>query len=376
MKKIALIFGTRPEAIKLASVIKELNKYPKIFDVKVCVTAQHRQMLDQVLRTFEIIPDYDLNLMGQNQSLAQLTSAAIFSIDEYLKKTKPDIVIIQGDTTTVFCTAIAAFYNNIKIAHVEAGLRTGNLRFPWPEEMNRVITTKLAEYHFAPTEESKKNLIKEGVDKRKIFLTGNTVIDTLKLAIRISSVNPPNIPGLADKRFDYLSKKFVLITFHRRESYGEAFETVCYAISKLADLFPNIYFVYPVHLNPNVQGPVNSILGRNNGNIILLEPLSYLHFVTLMQKCEFILTDSGGIQEEAPSLGKPVLLLRNHTERPEGVNSGTVKIIGTKTSDIIKEVTKLLSDQDYYTQMSVKSTFYGDGSAAIRIVEILRRELA
>lgn len=372
MKKISVILGTRPEAIKLCPVILELKKRSEL-DCKVCVTGQHREMLDQVLPVFGVIPDVDLDLMRPNQSLGGLTSRAIEALDRYLAEDKPDVVLVQGDTTTVLCAALAAFYHKIPIAHVEAGLRTWNMASPWPEEANRVLTTRLAKWHFAPTETNRLNLLKEGVPQDDIYVTGNTVIDALFLALEKIKKYPPRITGLAGESLDFLGeRKMVLITGHRRENFGEGFENICHAIAELAHKFPEIEFIYPVHLNPNVRKPVESVL-RTSGaeNIRLIEPLSYLPFVALMNRSHIILTDSGGVQEEAPSLGKPVLVMRETTERPEAVEAGTVKIVSTDVEKIVSEASRLICCEDYYGQMTRKHNPYGDGAAAQRIVDVL-----
>lgn len=358
MKKIAVIFGTRPEAIKLCPVVLALQKDPA-FDCKVCVTGQHKEMLYQVLDVFGVKPDVDLQLMRPNQTLGGLTSRAIAAIDEYLAQEKPDIVMVQGDTTTVLAGALAAFYHHIPVAHVEAGLRTGNMQSPWPEEANRVLTTRLAKWHFCPTENNKANLLKEGVNPADVYVTGNTVIDALMIAReKVKKIND--------------GKRRVLITGHRRENFGEGFEHMCTAIKKLAEEFSDVEFIYPVHLNPNVQEPVKRIL-RGLNNVKLIEPQSYLPFVGLMNDAYLILTDSGGVQEEAPSLGKPVLVMRDTTERPEAVTAGTVKLVGTNVDDIYREAKKLLSDEVAYKQMAAATNPYGDGKAVERIVEILKR---
>ena len=369
MKKISVIFGTRPEAIKLAPVILELKKYPD-FDINICVTAQHREMLDQVLKVFDIKPDTDLDLMVADQTLSDLTARAIKLLDIYIKDYKPDLILVQGDTTTVFAASLAAFYNKVKIGHVEAGLRTWNKFSPFPEEINRVLTTKLADLHFAPTQLSKENLIKEGIVENKIFITGNTVIDALFLALEKVKKTKIKIDNLPEGLIENNKNDLVLITGHRRENFGEGFKSICNAIAKLADEFINIAFVYPVHLNPNVQKPVYEILS-NRKNIYLIEPLSYLPFVTLMNKAKIILTDSGGVQEEAPSLGKPVLVMRENTERPEAVEAGTVKIVGTSEINIFKYSEKLLTDEHEYLKMANSINPYGDGKSAIRIKDIL-----
>ncbi len=373
MKKISVIFGTRPEAIKLAPVILELKKYPESFDCKVCVTAQHRQMLDQVLEIFEIEPDVDLNLMVKDQTLTEFTAKAISAIDKYLKDEKPDMVIVQGDTTTVFCAALTAFYNKIPVAHVEAGLRTGNIYAPWPEEINRVLTSKLTTIHFSPTKQSRINLIKEGINLTDTHITGNTVIDALLIAIEKVKNNPPEIPDLPDNNLDsFNGNQIVLITGHRRENFGIGFDSICNAIAKLAEKFPEVHFIYPVHLNPNVQDPVNRILNNKKyNNIHLIKPLAYLPFVALMNRADIILTDSGGVQEEAPSLGKPVLVMREVTERPEGLLSGTIKLVGTDEEKIITETSKLIMNVKNSNDIPNKYNPYGDGKASDRIVKIL-----
>ena len=358
MKKMAVIFGTRPEAIKLCPVVLALQKDPA-FDCKVCVTGQHKEMLYQVLNVFGVKPDVDLQLMRPNQTLGGLTARSIAAIDEYLAQEKPDIVMVQGDTTTVLAGALAAFYHHIPVAHVEAGLRTGNMLSPWPEEANRVLTTRLAKWHFCPTENNKTNLLKEGVNPADIYVTGNTVIDALMIAReKVSKTND--------------GRRRVLITGHRRENFGEGFEHMCTAIKKLADEFSDVEFIYPVHLNPNVQEPVKRILNGLD-NVRLIEPQSYLPFVGFMNDAYLILTDSGGVQEEAPSLGKPVLVMRDTTERPEAVTAGTVKLVGTDAENIYREVKKLLSDEVAYKQMAATTNPYGDGKAVERIVEILKK---
>lgn len=367
MKKIAVIFGTRPEAIKLCPVILAM-KANLAFDCCVCVTGQHREMLKQVLDVFGIVPDKDLALMHPNQTLGGLTSRAIAAIDEYLAIEKPDVVMVQGDTTTVLAGAIAAFYHHIPVAHVEAGLRTWNLKSPWPEEANRVLTTRLAKWHFCPTENNKNNLLKESISPNDIYVTGNTVIDALMIARKKVAENPPQIDGL---KLD-LNRKMVLVTGHRRENFGGGFENICTAIKKLSTDYPEVDFVYPVHLNPNVREPVNRILGDELINVKLIEPQSYLPFVWLMDNAYLILTDSGGVQEEAPSLGKPVLVMRDTTERPEAVDAGTVKLIGTDAGAIYAETSKLLSEPVEYAKMAASVNPYGDGNAVGRILEVLQ----
>ncbi len=376
MKKISVIFGTRPEAIKLAPVILELKKRRNLV-CHVCVTAQHRQMLDQVMDTFNIVPDVDLNLMRPNQSLGGLTSRAVEAIDQYLSDEKPDIVIVQGDTTTVFCAALASFYHKIPVGHVEAGLRTGNLDSPWPEEANRVLTTRLAKWHFAPTETNRQNLLREGVPGASVIVTGNTVVDALFLALEKIRRQPPCIAGLpGDSLACFGTSRTVLITGHRRENFGEGFENICHAISDLSRMFPDVHFIYPVHLNPNVRDPVQRILrGSLSTNIHLIEPQSYLPFVSLLNRADVVLTDSGGVQEEAPSLGKPVLVMRDTTERPEAVTAGTVRLIGVDRGMIVAGVSALLTDRKQYEAMSRAHNPYGDGCAAARIVSHLGEAL-
>lgn len=371
MKKVSIIFGTRPEAIKLIPVILELTENPN-FEINICVTAQHRKMLDQVLEIFNVIPDYDLDLMVPNQTLSGLTARIIKSIDEYFNSYKPDLIIVQGDTTTVFAVSLVAFYHKIKVAHVEAGLRTFNKFSPFPEEINRVLTTHLADIHFAPTQISKDNLLKESVDENKIFITGNTVIDALFLAAEIVKKKSIIISEL--KIINSISElePYILITGHRRENFGKGFLNICNAIKELAIKYEDYNFIYPVHLNPNVQVPVNRILSGLK-NVFLINPQSYLPFVSLMIHSKIILTDSGGVQEEAPSLGKPVLVMRENTERPEAVTAGTVKLVGTDKAKIIKEVTLLLEDSDEYFKMSNAINPYGDGLASKRIREILEK---
>jgi len=374
-KKISVIFGTRPEAIKLCPVILELKKH-QAFDCKVCVTGQHREMLQQVLDVFNVVPDIDFALMRQNQTLGELTSRAIAVIDGYLAAERPDIVMVQGDTTTVLAGALAAFYHHIPVAHVEAGLRTWNLESPWPEEGNRVLTTRLAHWHFCPTESNRQNLLKEGVPDSDIYVTGNTVIDALLMAKDYSSQSVCDIAGCDMRLRDLMAseERMVLITGHRRENFGEGFENICKAISLLAKRFPDTHFVYPVHLNPNVREPVTRILGTlKSGNVHLVGPQSYLPFVAMMNRSYLILTDSGGVQEEAPSLGKPVLVMRDTTERPEAIAAGTVKLVGTGVDAIYEGVSRLLVDESAYRQMAMSVNPYGDGHASERIAEMLSR---
>jgi UDP-N-acetylglucosamine 2-epimerase (non-hydrolysing) len=368
-KKVSIVFGTRPEAIKLIPVLLELRKKNN-FEINVCVTAQHRQMLDQVLEIFAVVPNTDLNLMRPNQTLSSLTANIITSIDGYFSEYKPDIVIVQGDTTTVMSVSIVAFYHKIKVAHVEAGLRTLKKYSPFPEEMNRVITSRIADYHFAPTEISENNLLGEGVQKNNIYITGNTVIDALFLATKkVKEINP-TIENLCNANELEKFAPYVLITGHRRENFGEGFINICKAIHELSNKYPKYNFIYPVHLNPKVQDPVKKMLG-NLKNVILLEPQTYLPFVSLMMNSKIILTDSGGVQEEAPSLGKPVLVMRENTERPEAVTAGTVKLVGTNKQKIIEEVSILIENSNIYDTMANAINPYGDGHASERIVDIL-----
>lgn len=376
-RKVSLIFGTRPEAIKLAPVIAEMRSREKL-DLSICVTAQHRQMLDQVLEVFNIDVDEDLNVMVPEQTLASLTSKLMIELDGYLARTKPDIVVVQGDTTTAMCGALASFYRKISIAHVEAGLRTGNIFSPWPEEANRLIVSRFAKWHFAPTETNRKNLLSEGVGDEQIFVTGNTVIDSLFKVAEAVRKCPPNISGLPGNSLSFLGNaRMVLITGHRRENFGTGFECICHAISDLANIYPEIHFIYPVHLNPNVRTPVENILGCGSSgkkrlkNVHLIEPQNYLQFVALMDRSSIILTDSGGVQEEAPSLNKPVLVMRDTTERQEAVESGAVALVGTNRCVIVDKVTCLLDDAIMYSAMIHKKNPFGDGHAAERIVGVL-----
>jgi len=371
-KRISVLFGTRPEAIKLAPVILGLKQMQNV-ECRVCVTAQHRQMLDQVLELFRITPDEDLNLMKPNQTLAGLTSRAIDAIDRYLASDKPDVVLVQGDTTTVFASALAAFYHKIPVGHVEAGLRTGNMFSPWPEEANRVLTTRLAKWHFAPTETNRQNLLNERVPDSDIYVTGNTVIDALFLALAKIENQPPAISGLPNATMEcFGDKRMVLITGHRRENFGDGFENICNAIAELAVRFPDVEFVYPLHLNPNVRKPAEMILRKKHlKNIYLIEPQSYFPFIALMNRATLILTDSGGVQEEAPSLGKPVLVMRDTTERPEAVIAGTVKLVGTDFQKIVDEASLLLNDVCEYKATTRAANPYGDGKATERILNII-----
>jgi UDP-N-acetylglucosamine 2-epimerase (non-hydrolysing) len=372
--KVSITLGTRPEAIKLAPVILALRAH-KGFECHVCVTAQHREMLDQVLEVFDIVPDVDLNLMRPGQTLTELTCRAIESLSCYFAIQKPDLVLVQGDTTTVLSCSLAAFYHSIPIAHVEAGLRTGNLRSPWPEEANRVVTSHVATLHFAPTERNRRNLLAEGISPERIFVTGNTVIDALLLAVDRVRLEPPRIPGIDPRLMDgERTRPVVLITGHRRESFGEKLESICMAIAELAERFPETQFIYPVHLNPIVRRTVARVLSPQTGirrplkNVQLIDPLPYLQFVALMERATLILTDSGGIQEEAPSLGKPVLVTRDTTERPEALAAGTAKLVGADRQAIVNEVSRLLTEREYYEAKVKFENPYGDGRAAGRIV--------
>ena len=369
MKKILLVFGTRPEAIKMAPLVKEFQKYPAQFDTKVCVTAQHRQMLDQVLDFFEIKPDYDLDLMRPGQNLHQLTADVITKLKPVLEELNPDFVFVHGDTTTSTASALAAFYTGAKVCHIEAGLRTYNKHAPFPEEMNRQITGRLTDIHFSPTEAAKQNLLSEGVKENTIFVTGNTVIDALLYATdKLKSYTDNEIENL--KQIIDFNKKIILVTGHRRENFGEGFINICRSLLHIVENNKEVEIVYPVHLNPNVQDPVNKLLA-NKSNIKLIQPLSYPAFVWLMEKSHIILTDSGGIQEEAPSLGKPVLVMREVTERPEAVTAGTVKLVGTDSEKIITETNRLLRDRQYYNNMTKIHNPYGDGKAVGRIVSLI-----
>lgn len=391
-----LVFGTRPEAIKMAPLVKEFQKYSNEFDTLVCVTGQHREMLDQVLHLFEIVPDYDLNIMQQGQDLYDVTSRVLVGLRDVLKESCPDMVFVHGDTTTSMAAALAAFYQQIPVAHIEAGLRTHNIYSPWPEEMNRQVTSRIATYNFAPTPLSKQNLLTEGVKEESITVTGNTVIDALYLVVdkiksntvlqaqiketllqnglpeRIVS-HSPNLPLF------HSSRSLVLITGHRRENFGKGFINMCNAIKTLTEKYPEVDFVYPMHLNPNVRKPIREIFGEevmsgakdDKSNIFFVEPLEYLPFVFLMEQSTLVLTDSGGIQEEAPGLGKPVLVMRDTTERPEAVDAGTVKLVGTNYDLIVLEVSKLLDDEAYYNMMAQANNPYGDGQACNRIIEFI-----
>lgn len=382
MKKIMLVFGTRPEAIKMAPLVKEFQKHPESFETIVCVTGQHREMLDQVLKLFDITPDYDLNIMKQGQDLYDVTARVLTGMRDVLKEAQPDVVLVHGDTTTSTAAALAAFYQQIPVGHVEAGLRTHNIYSPWPEEMNRQITGRIATYNFAPTQLSKQNLMKENINPDSILVTGNTVIDALHQVVRkiktdvALNVELEQVLGNSGYDVNRLKngKKLVLITGHRRENFGDGFIAMCRAIKDLTLKYPEVDFVYPMHLNPNVRKPIHEVFGKdlsNLGNMFFIEPLEYLSFVYLMEKSTIVLTDSGGIQEEAPGLGKPVLVMRDTTERPEALSAGTVKLVGTDYDKIMNEVSALLDDPEVYDGMSHAVNPYGDGLACGRIVKEL-----
>ncbi len=381
-----LVFGTRPEAIKMAPLVREFKKYPDLFDTIVCVTGQHREMLDQVLDIFGINPEYDLNIMQQGQDLYDITSKVLYGMRDVLDEAKPDVVLVHGDTTTSSSAALAAFYRQIPVGHVEAGLRTHDIYSPWPEEMNRQITGRIASFNFSPTPLSRKNLLDENVDDDKITVTGNTVIDALHIVVdRIK-----NDKGLSEELRSVLlasgydtnrlndGRRMVLITGHRRENFGDGFINICNAIKDLSAKYPDVDFIYPMHLNPNVRKPIHQVFGDNLNefsNLFFIEPLEYLSFVFLMEKSYLVLTDSGGIQEEAPGLGKPVLVMRNTTERPEALESGTVKLVGTDYEKIVSNVSRLLDDSSFYAEMSNAVNPYGDGHASERIVSFLKDHL-
>ena len=381
MKKIMLVFGTRPEAIKMCPLVKEFQRRADEFETIVCVTGQHREMLDQVLELFQIVPDYDLNIMKPNQDLYDVTSRILLGMRDVLKEVQPDVVFVHGDTTTSTASALAAFYQQIPVAHVEAGLRTGNIYSPWPEEMNRLITGRIAAYNFSPTPLSKANLLKENVSESTITVTGNTVIDALQWVVKKIETEKELRAALQAELLSMGydtnrltdAKRLVLITGHRRENFGEGFLNICHAIKTLSEQYPDVDFVYPMHLNPNVRKPVMEILGDNASNIFLIEPLQYLQFVYLMEKSYLILTDSGGVQEEAPGLGKPVLVMRDTTERPEAVEAGTVLLVGTNRDKIEQGVSNLLEDNALYTKMSEAINPYGDGLACGRIIEVMKK---
>ena len=387
-KRVMLVFGTRPEAIKVAPLVKAIKQQAEQFETIVCVTGQHREMLDQVLRLFEIFPDYDLNIMKPGQDLYDITARVLTGLRDVYKEAKPDLVFVHGDTTTSMAAALAAFYQQIPVAHIEAGLRTYNIYSPWPEEMNRQITSRIATYNLAPTPLSKQNLLKEGIQEESITVTGNTVIDALYLVVnkikQDASLAGELQQQLKTAGYDTQQlnggKKLVLITGHRRENFGEGFVNMCNAIKTLTEKYPEVDFVYPMHLNPNVRKPILEIFGEaavsgtknDNQNIFFIEPLDYLPFVYLMEQSTLVLTDSGGIQEEAPGLGKPVLVMRDTTERPEAVDAGTVKLVGTNYHLIVSEVSRLLDDETYYNSMAQANNPYGDGLACKRIVEFVK----
>ncbi|MGS4600113.1 non-hydrolyzing UDP-N-acetylglucosamine 2-epimerase [Klebsiella oxytoca] len=369
--KVLTVFGTRPEAIKMAPLVHALARDPH-FEAKVCVTAQHREMLDQVLKLFSIVPDYDLNIMQPGQGLTEITCRILEGLKPVLESFKPDVVLVHGDTTTTMAASLAAFYQRIPVGHVEAGLRTGDLSSPWPEEGNRTLTGHLATYHFAPTETSRQNLLRENIADNRITITGNTVIDAL-FWVRDRVLSDEALRNELTQRYPFLAngKKMILVTGHRRESFGRGFEQICHALAEIAANNPDVQIVYPVHLNPNVSEPVNRILGHVE-NVMLIEPQDYLPFVWLMNRAWLILTDSGGIQEEAPSLGKPVLVMREMTERPEAVSAGTVCLVGTDSQRIVNEVTRLLHDESAWQAMSRAHNPYGDGQACYRILSALK----
>ena len=384
-KKIMLVFGTRPEAIKMAPLVKEFQKHPDRCKTIVCVTAQHRHMLDQVLQLFDIVPDHDLNIMQAGQDLYDITARVLTGMRDVLKQVKPDVVLVHGDTTTSTSAALAAFYQQIPVGHVEAGLRTNNIYSPWPEEMNRQITGRITTHHFAPTPLSRQNLLSENVPAEKIIVTGNTVIDALHMvlqkiadtadirsALRASNEKAGIRPALFDQ-WQNGERKLVLITGHRRENFGQGFIDLCTGIKRLAERFPDADFVYPMHLNPNVRSAIATVFGDGTGlpNTLFIEPMEYLPFVSLMNVSYFVLTDSGGIQEEAPGLKKPVLVMRDTTERPEALSAGTVKLVGTNTQRIVEEGARLIEDAAYYQSMSRAVNPYGDGKACSRIVASL-----
>lgn len=382
-KKIILVFGTRPEAIKMAPLVKEFQKHGDNFETICCVTAQHRQMLDQVLSIFDITPDYDLNIMQDGQDLYDVTSRVLHGMRDILNKENPDFVFVHGDTTTSMASALAAFYKQISVVHIEAGLRTYNKYSPWPEEINRQVTGRIAKLHFTPTESSKQNLIREGVNSNDILVTGNTVIDALFSVLELVRENRPiqiKIEKfLLDNGYDAsrlkFSKRVILITGHRRENFGVGFINICNAIKELTLKYTDVDFIYPMHLNPNVRQPIEKIFGDSHmNNIFFIEPLDYLSFIYLMDKSYIILTDSGGIQEEAPSLGKPVLVMRDTTERPEALDAGTVELVGTDSKKIVTSVSKLLDDKSYYDKISGTDNPYGDGLACPRIVDFLIKQ--
>ncbi len=366
MKKILVVFGTRPEAIKMAPVVKELGSRPNEFETKVCVTGQHREMLDQMLEVFDIHPDHDLNIMQPGQDLYDVSSRILLSMRDILTKERPDLVLVHGDTSTSTFAALAAFYQHIPVGHVEAGLRTGNIYSPWPEEMNRQLNGRICTWHFAPTETARQNLLREHVDDAHIVVTGNTVIDVLHWVVASGKARPPQF-GRDEHR------RMVLITGHRRENFGDGMKHICQAINALSEQFKDVDFVYPIHLNPNIRRQVQEIIDGSQSNVYLLEPLSYLEFVAMMQQSTLILTDSGGIQEEAPAFGKPVLVMRDTTERPEAIEAGTARLVGTDRSTIEQHVALLLTNTEEYNTMAHAASPFGDGHAAERIADFILR---
>lgn len=373
MKKILIVFGTRPEAIKMSPIYLELKKHHLFFETEICVTGQHREMLDQVLSFFNIKPDYDLNIMKPNQSLAEISSNILLGMEKVFSDFKPDFVLVHGDTTTTLAVSLAAFYNKVKICHVEAGLRTFNLGSPWPEEMNRQVTDKIADIHFAPTENSRDNLLKDNIVSDRIYVTGNTVIDALLLAkSKIEKdyyLNNKIQNNLNNLGYQINDNKIILVTGHRRENFGDGFINICQAIKKIADINPNVDIVYPVHLNQNVQTPVFDLLSGLR-NVYLIKPLEYMNFIYLLDKSYIVLTDSGGLQEEAPALGKPVLVMRDETERPEAVLAGTAKLVGTSVDKIVTNINLLLNDKQAYRDMSKAHNPYGNGESSKKIVQV------
>ena len=378
MKKVLLIFGTRPEAIKMSPLVKEFQKNSDTFETKVCVTAQHREMLDQVLNLFEIIPEYDLDVMKPGQDLYDVTSNVLLGMKSVLSDFNPDVVFVHGDTSTTFAASLAAFYQQIKVAHIEAGLRTGDIYSPWPEEANRQLTTQITAYHFAPTSTSQENLLRENINKNTIVVTGNTVIDALFLALEKIKSNKQLevdiVKHLATLHYELkVDRKIILVTGHRRENHGQGFINICTALKEIALANPTFDIVYPVHLNPNVQKPVKELLS-NIANVYLIAPLQYEQFIYMMDKSYFIITDSGGVQEEAPSIGKPVLVMRDTTERPEALEAGTVKLVGTDTELIIKEAQELIDDDHAYSSMSKAHNPYGDGHACEKVINYMKEQ--
>lgn len=390
MKKIIIVFGTRPEAIKMAPLVNKLKMHSEEFETIVCVTAQHREMLDQVLNLFDIKPDYDLNIMKIGQDLFDITSDVLLGLKKILEKENPDIILVHGDTTTSFSASLAAYYKQIPVGHIEAGLRTNDIYSPWPEEINRQLTARISAYHFSPTEQSKNNLIKENINEKKIYVTGNTVIDALHFVVnkfineeslRLKIKKSLTTNGLNKEKLEHWvngTRKFILITGHRRENFGTSFIEICQAIKELSLENKNIDFVYPMHLNPNVREPIKKVFGENLNtfsNIFFIEPLEYLQFVYLMYYSHLILTDSGGIQEEAPGLNKPVFVMRNKTERTEGVDSGTIKLVGTNKKTIIAEINSIINNNDNYLKMIKNDNPYGNGKACEKIIQILKNDI-